>query len=236
MVLTTRCFKHSQCFCLGYRIEAPQGGGFNSRSSSLRTLEAEAESQCCRLGSSRPVAWAQRSAVFPGPHAAAPPCAPPPCAPPPSASPPCAPACQSHEIRAGPVTLFALISSLKTELQRLSHCKVLGVTAQPVTPPTPTAPPMAILDPLTPPPRPLPAVIRKQCPDVIIEPIKIPRVSASQGQEHLAVTMQAVLPLKAQSAPWHWGRALGSAIRCPVLGLGCVFTRLHPHAHSDQRV
>ena len=147
MVLTTRCFKHSQCFCLGYRIEAPQGGGFNSRSSSLRTLEAEAESQCCRLGSSRPVAWAQRSAVFPGPHAAAPPCAPPPCA-----SPPCAPACQSHEIRAGPVTLFALISSLKTELQRLSHCKVLGVTAQPLTPPTPTAPPDGLSGPTDPAP------------------------------------------------------------------------------------
>ena len=135
------------------------------------------------------------------------------------------------------MTLFDLISSLKTELQRLSHCKVLGLTAQPLTTPTSTAPPMAFLDPLTaPPPRPLPAVILKQCPDVIIEPVKIPCVSASQGQGHLAATMQAVSPLKAQSAPWHWGRALGSAIKCRVLGLGCVCTRQHPHAHSDQRV
>lgn len=31
---------HSQCFCLGNRIEAPQGSGFNSKSLYLPTLEA----------------------------------------------------------------------------------------------------------------------------------------------------------------------------------------------------
>lgn len=36
--------------------------------------------------------------------------------------------------------------------------------------------------------------------------------------------MWAVSPLKARSAPWHWGWALGSASRCPVLALGCVYT------------
>ena len=67
-------------------------------------------------------------------------------------------------------------------------------------------------------------------------PIKIPRVSTSQGQGCPAATVQAVPPLKAQSAPWHWGRALGSASTCPGAGSGLRLHCPHPHAHTDQRV
>ena len=40
--------------------------------------------------------------------------------------------------------------------------------------------------------------------------------------------MRAVSPLKAQCAPGHRGRALGSASRCPVPALGCARTHMHP--------
>lgn len=142
------------------------------------------------------------------------------------------PAFQSREIRATPVTVFTLISSLKTELQRPSHCKVLGVTAQPLTPPASAPPTDGLSGPTDPAPSSsvLEAVPRCHCARKDPACIRISRTRTSSGHRVGGVALEGTVRSLALGA----GAGLGQQV--PGAGSWLRLHGPHPHAHSDQRV